>query len=98
MPYRWIDAALAQLLKEGVEPYEVMQVLLGRRPRQPLPGRVAGQVRVLTIRGRTAAGRALLVMMRHEGGRDWVIIGARDLVHNELLAFEEWEKDHGEES
>jgi hypothetical protein len=76
----------------GLEPHEVMQVLEPGQRRWPRPGssNTTG-VRVLTIWGRTRAGRPLIVALRHQQGLDWLIVGARTMQPKELDEFEEWE-------
>jgi hypothetical protein len=46
---------------------------------------------VLTIWGRTDAGRPLVVVTRRLSRWDWQIIGARDLSAQEVADFEAWE-------
>ena len=74
----------------GIEPYEVRQVLESKR-RWPRPA-VGATGRALTIWGRTLTGRALIVAVYHVSGFTWKIIGARDLVENELAEFSKWEE------
>ena len=52
--------------------------------------RAAGVV-VLTIWGRTEAGRPLTVVIRRAGDFDWVIVGARAMDEKQLAQFEQWE-------
>ena len=49
-------------------------------------------LRVLTIWGRTRAGRALIVAAYQSGGQTWKIIGARELRAHELAEFAKWEE------
>jgi hypothetical protein len=86
--YEWLREALAAL--RDVEPYEVMQVLSAKK-RMPVAAQSAG-VRFLTIAGRTAAGRPLIVAVRLLGGLDQQIIGAREMTPPELARFEAWEE------
>jgi hypothetical protein len=46
---------------------------------------------VLTILGRTKAGRPITVYVRHEKGLDYGIIAARSMTAIELAEFERWE-------
>jgi hypothetical protein len=46
---------------------------------------------VLTIWGRTPAGRPLVVVTRRLSRWDWQVIGARDLTGQEKGEFEAWE-------
>ncbi|MGH3737025.1 MAG: hypothetical protein ACRDT6_15640 [Micromonosporaceae bacterium] len=91
MGYEWLPYALMAL--RGVEPYEVIQALHAVR-RWPVPA-IASGTRLLTIWSRTREGRPMIVMLRHQGGMDWLIIGARDMNSDELAGFERWEEtDH----
>lgn len=87
MPYEWEDWAL-RALAAGIEPYEVRQVLEYPH-RWPRP---ASGSRVLTIWGRTSAGRPLLVAVYHVDGFTWKIIGARELTTAEQNDLAAWEK------
>jgi hypothetical protein len=75
----------------GIEPYEVRQVLEDKR-RWPRPATGTAGLRVLTIWGRTLAGRALIVAVYHVSGLTWKIVGARDMTDNELAEFGRWEE------
>lgn len=88
MPYEWEEWALQALA--GIEPYEVRQILEGKARWPRLATSPAG-VRVLTIWGRTAAGRPLIVAVRHVDGRSWTIIGARHMSNAEHAEFVRWE-------
>jgi hypothetical protein len=89
--YTWLPGRFAVLI--DVEPYEVMQVLdgLGRR----LPRRTTGPggLPLVGILGRTAAGRQLIVYVRHDGGLDWTIVGARPMTAAEAAEYEKWEAE-----
>jgi hypothetical protein len=87
MPYRWWQAALATLV--GIEPSEVVQaVTTGRRlVRQ---GSSLG-LPVVSIWARTGAGRPLIVVLRHEGGMSWLIVGVLDMTPEQVAEFEHWE-------
>jgi len=85
--YEWLAAALNAL--RDVEPFEVMEVLSAQR-RMPLAAQSAG-VRFLTVSGRTASGRPLIVAVRLPGGLEQQIIGAREMTPPELARFEAWE-------
>jgi hypothetical protein len=87
VPYHWLAATLAAL--HGIEPHEVLQALAADR-RRPAPAVGAGP-RVLGLYARTSASRPLVVTVRHSGGFDWWILGARDMTDDELAAFEAWE-------
>lgn len=90
MPYEWALGALERL-PEGIEPYEVMQVLGSDRPRFPVPS-LPGGPRMLSIWGRTDEGRALMVICRWHGGFKHDIAFARDLSESERQMFEKWEE------
>jgi hypothetical protein len=89
VPFEWDDWALAALV--GIEPYEVWQAL-GARRRWPRRATSATGVAVLTVWGRTAAGRPLVVAVYDMTGFTWKIIGARDMTDKELTEFSEWEE------
>ena len=89
MPYEWDDWALAALA--GVDPHEVRQVLEGAR-RWPRRAVSADRVPVLTVWGRTATGRPLIVAVYHVAGVTWKIIGARGMTDGELIEFGRWEE------
>jgi len=88
MGYEWLSHALAAL--GGIEPHEVMQALHGTR-RLPVPATAESGARLLGIWSRTAAGKPLIVFLRHDGGLDWLIVGAREMKPDELATFEGWE-------
>ncbi|MCU7726611.1 hypothetical protein ODJ79_23005 [Actinoplanes sp. KI2] len=89
MPYEWEDWALAALI--GIESYEVRQVLEAKR-RWPRRAISANRVPVLTVWGRTAAGRPLIVAVYHVAELTWRIIGAREMSDAELTEFSRWEE------
>lgn len=87
--YTWLPGRFAVLV--NVEPFEVMQVLEGpgrRWPRQAVGPRGLALVGIL---GRTAAGRELVVYVRHDGGLDWTIVGARPMTAAESAEHKQWE-------
>jgi hypothetical protein len=49
-------------------------------------------LQVLTIWGRTIAGRALIVAVYHVSELTWKIVGARDMAPDELAQFARWEE------
>jgi hypothetical protein len=57
-----------------------------------LAGPPAPPCRVLTIWGRTLAGRPLIVAVYHVSGFTWKIIGARDMTDKDLVEFTQWEE------
>lgn len=78
----------------GIEPYEVWQVLDSpRRWPRPAADHSTG-LRVLTIWGRTRAGRGLVVGVYHLDGFSWRIVGAREMTDGELAEFARWEESH----
>ena len=87
MPYRWWPATLAAL--NGVEPLEALEALNADR-RLPRAGAALG-LQILSVWARTKAGRPLIVVLRHEGGRDWLIVGAVGMSADQLAEFEAWE-------
>ncbi|GGM22607.1 hypothetical protein ACFFX1_11025 [Dactylosporangium sucinum] len=90
MAFTWAGGVLERLAELGIEPYEVQQVLgYGRRwPR--LGHSPAGTV--LTIWGRTATGRALLLVLWPDRGTlNAHITGARELTADEEQQLQEWE-------
>jgi hypothetical protein len=91
--YEWLAVALEGL--DGIEPHEVTQVLNPGHPRWPRPAVSDTGIRVLSVWGRTSAGRALIVAVRHIEGLDWLIVGARDMTDKEEDQFQEWEARHG---
>jgi hypothetical protein len=76
----------------GIEPYEVRQVLESRRrwPRTATDANTG--LRVVTIWGRTTAGRALIVAVFRVDGLTWKIIGARELTTGEMDELAGWEE------
>lgn len=89
MPYEWEDWALAALV--GIEPFEVWQALDAKR-RWARRAMSATGVAVLTVWGRTVAGRPLIVAVYHVAGFTWKIIGAREMGETELTEFSRWEE------
>jgi hypothetical protein len=77
----------------GIEPYEVRQVLEGSR-RWPRPAMHPTGLSILTIWGRTRAGRPLIVAVHQANGFTWRIVGARDMGEGELAELARWEKTH----
>ena len=75
----------------GIEPHEVRQALEAKR-RWPLPAADSTGTSVLTIWGRTLAGRALVVAVYHVSRFTWKIVGARDMTDGELAEFVQWEE------
>jgi hypothetical protein len=86
--FEWIEIVLEKL--QGIEPYEVTQVLTADR-RWPRPAVGLGGVQVLIVWGRTRKGRALKVALRHKDAWDWWIAGVGDLNPRELAELEQWE-------
>lgn len=88
--FEWAPGALEWLAKQGIEPYEVLQVLTDTK-RWPRQGQI-GPGAVLTIWGRTQAGRALLVALWPEqGSLDAHITAARELTADEEAELQRWE-------
>jgi hypothetical protein len=87
--YEWLQVGLQR--SRGVEPYEVNQVLYSKI-RRPVPGYGPDGLWVLTIWGRTHAGRPLIVMLRPLARVDWQIITALPMTVEQLTEFEAWEE------
>jgi hypothetical protein len=87
-PYEWDEWALAGL--KGIEPYEVRQVVESGR-RWPRPALAMGGKPVLTLWGRTNAGRGLIVAVYHVDGFTWKVIGAREMTGAEVAELARWE-------
>jgi hypothetical protein len=62
------------IAEQGIEPYEVLQVLRNREAATPM--RHPTGVVILAVVGTTKAGRRLTVYIRPEGGFDSTIVGA----------------------
>jgi hypothetical protein len=90
MPYEWLEVAFAVIARRGIEPYEVLQVLYGRR-RRPVPVRSREGLMLLNIWGRTGSGRLLIVTVRPIREFDAAIVGAREMSVKEREEFEAWE-------
>ena len=89
MGYEWTHWSLSGL--DGIEPSEVLQALYAKRRR---PQRAHGRngITALTIWARTRRGRQLIVAVRRVCGRDWLIVGARDMYPSERVDFMRWEE------
>ena len=90
MGYDWPDWALDHL--HGIEPWEVMQVLTGKNPRWPRRGKSRNGIPILTIWGRTAAGRVLVIGVYQVTTWQWNVTSARDMTTAERAEFEQWEE------
>jgi hypothetical protein len=88
MGYEWLEAGLRSL--RGIEPFEVMQVLNGKI-RRPVPATGPDGHWVLTIWGRTALDRPVIVAIRRLSSWDWQIITARAMTESEITEHEAWE-------
>jgi len=88
MGYTWALVALARL--SGIEAHEVLQALTNGRP-WPRLAVGPGGIPVLTIWGRTPAGRYLITAVRQIGPFDWQILGARDMRPTEAAEYDSWE-------
>ena len=78
----------------GIEPYEIMQVLSGPRPRLPRKAVGAGGLTVLMIIGRTSSGAPLAVLVRTLGKFDHQVVGIMPVTGELLAEFEKWEEGH----
>jgi hypothetical protein len=86
--YEWLQPGLGAL--RGIEPYEVMHVLISAI-RRPVPATGPHGHELLTIWGRTAAGRGLIVGIRQLSQWDWQILGARVMTEAEDDRHRAWE-------
>jgi hypothetical protein len=86
--YEWVREVLDKL--QGVEPHEVVQAL-SASPRWPRSAITLDGLRVLTVWGRTRAGRPLMVGLRHKDEWTWWIVGARELSPDEVAELENGE-------
>lgn len=77
----------------GISPNEVMQVLTKQR-RWPRRGRGTAGMEMLTIWGRTAAGRPLIVGLRQAEPWQWQIVAARTMSPEQVAEFEKWEQEN----
>ena len=90
MAFRWANGVMDWLAEQGIEPYEVQQVLQYTR-RWPRQGHTPAGT-VLTIWGRTRTGRAILVVLwSQQGSSDSYITAARDLTTDEEAELQRWE-------
>jgi hypothetical protein len=88
--FKWAGGALEWLVRLGIEPYEVLQVLQYAK-RWPRQGHSPAGT-VLTVWGRTRTGRALLVVLWPErGSLDSTITAARELTADEEAQLQRWE-------
>lgn len=92
MGYEWLREVLDKL--QDVEPFEAVQVLAAAR-RWPRPARTLDGLEILTVWGRTATGRPLMVGLRRKDEWDWWIVGVRELTPGELAELRTWEERHG---
>lgn len=92
--YEWAPSLLDKLA--GIEAYEVRQILEEKRARWPRPAVGRDGVQVLTVWGRTRAGRRLIVVLRPTSGDlDWLIVGAREMTAEQAAEYDGWEADRG---
>ena len=76
MGYSWTSWSLSGL--KDIEPFDVLRVLCAER-RWPQRAHGENGITVLTIWARTRSGRPLIVALRQLSGREWLIVGARDM-------------------
>jgi hypothetical protein len=74
-----------------VEPYEALQVLNNPR-RMPVPVHGPRGLTYLAIYARTNAGKPVVVVIRHLGGHDAMIVAARRMTPADIALFEQWEQ------
>lgn len=90
MVFTWAGGALEWLARQGIQPYEVLQVLRSGK-RWPRQGHSPAGT-VSTVWGRTVAGRALLVALwPDQGSLDSHITAARELTTGEEAELRRWE-------
>jgi hypothetical protein len=83
---------LMAILRDVAE-HEVIQAL-GNPRRWPRPAQGQHGIPYLAIWTRTGAGRPLIVVLRHLGGLDSMIVAARPMTPLETAQLEQWEQDH----
>jgi len=86
--YEWLLVGLRDL--RGIEPHEVMQVVVSKI-RRPISAYGPDGHELLTIWGRTNAGKGLIVAVRQLSRWDWQIIGARVMTEAEDDVHQAWE-------
>jgi hypothetical protein len=92
MGYEWDYGALDWVARNGLEPGEVLQAVYGRK--WPRVAVTPEGLRVLTLWGRTRAGKGILVMVRPMLGHplDAWIVNARPMTDTELAELAQWEE------
>ena len=92
MGYEWDSGALEWIARYGLEPGEVLQVLYARK--WPRVAVTPEGLRVLTLWGRTRAGKGIMVAVRPTPGHplDAWIVNARPLNDAELTELAQWEE------
>jgi len=90
--YEWDSGALEWIARYGLEPGEVLQVLYARK--WPRVAVTPEGLRVLTLWGRTRAGKGIMVAVRPMPGHplDAWIVNARPLNDAELAELAQWEE------
>jgi hypothetical protein len=86
--YEWTSWALRAL--QDIEPHEVSQVLAAER-RWPRRAKSPEGLVVLTVWGRTDAGRPLIVAVRRADEWTWQVVGARAMRPDEQRELQSWE-------
>jgi hypothetical protein len=89
--YEWMPGILAFLL--DVEPHEVVQAL-DNPHRWPRQVRGPHGIPYIAIHSRTTTGRPVTIVVRHLGGHDSMIVGARSMTPTDIALFEQWEHDN----
>jgi hypothetical protein len=92
--YEWLSSAMQAL--RDIEPHEVMYVL-NSKVRRPVPAQGPYGHELITIWGRTAEDRALIVAVRQLSQWDWQILGVREMRTNEIALHESWEATRDEQ-
>lgn len=89
--YKWMPGILAIL--NDIEPHEITQALTNPR-RWPRTARGPHGITYIAVFARTNTRRPIVVVLRHLGGHDSMIVAARPMTPLEIAALETWEQDH----
>ncbi|GGM52922.1 hypothetical protein ACFFX1_55260 [Dactylosporangium sucinum] len=91
MGYEWMPGLMAIL--RDVEPHEIQQALANPH-RWPRHATGPHGIPYLAVWARTNNGRPVIVVVRHLGGHDAMIVAARGMTPADIALFEQWEQDH----
>lgn len=95
MGSEWYDWARKRLAP-GIHPDEALEVLAGFYPRRPVWGRAPHGVAILTVWGRTFAGRPLIVGVHKVSRFEQMVVSAVKMTPEQLADFVMWEVSRGE--